>query len=236
VLYAFDTSVTPPAFVFERWVSAPGYALSLLGGNLVLGTSASIEILDVTSQGGPALLASLPIGALSLGSAATSLYVGTPANELVVVDLADPTAPLERGRLVLPGPPVGQAMAGPEILLYAAGAAGLLVVDMANPAAPFLRSELDVGSPANGVAVDGSTAWVAALGGLVTVDVADPDNPRVLAQVPLDVIPFTSYFDPQAALSVSIHGGIAYVGTGGSRFLNAPASMFALPGCRDSSA
>jgi hypothetical protein len=178
-----------------------------------VGTGAALELLDLSAPGAPAQVAALPIATSSLASIGTDLFVGTLDRQLVVLDAADPGAPLERARVALPAVPYSLQPAGPGLLLVAAAGAGLLVADVSNPGSPFVRSSLDVGSPAFAVAADGTTAWIAASAGLATADVSDPDRPLLLAQAPLVGYPFYRLAGPEQGLSVAIHQGIAYVGT-----------------------
>jgi hypothetical protein len=225
ILVGWDTSQDPPAVAFSRKLTGTGYALATVGAHLAVGTTAALELLDVSSSGEPTQVATLSIPTTSLSVDGGRVYVGTLAGEFLVLDLTDPGAPLEVGRVPLPGLPHALQSAGPSLLLVAAERAGLLLVDVSNPASPSVRSSLDVGSPVFGVALSGSTAWIAARAGLATADVSDPDRPALIARAALVGKPFNPIYDPETGLSASIHQGIAYVGTGGSALLSASGAM-----------
>ena len=117
------------------------------------------------------------------------MYV-TGVNGLVIYDVANPTLPVEVGRLALPHFQNEDVDLGGDVLLIsndAAESTGILyVVDISDPTAPSLRSRLEMGgNPALGgpghtasCILDCTFAWVTDSGGYRVIDLRDPAMPR----------------------------------------------------------
>lgn len=110
---------------------------------------------------------------------------------------APPEAPVVVGRLVVPG--VSPTRAGgrcgfplrghiQDDLLYLGFAEGLAVVDVQDPAQMSLRAVAPAPVAAVAASVERDRAYLVGASPaptLVELDIADPDSPRVLAQIPL---------------------------------------------------
>jgi hypothetical protein len=107
------------------------------------------------------------------------------------ITVQTPTAaPIQQLFLSPGGPTITQTWALPhpgldlswnENLIYiAAGDGGLIIVDSNNHDNPVL-ARLSVGDRVNKISLSHQHAWLAAQGGLYTVDVHDPESPRTLA-------------------------------------------------------
>jgi hypothetical protein len=105
-------------------------------------------------------------------------YVGT-GTSLVVYDVADPAAPREVGRVLLPGSAVDLARDGDTFVV--AHRLGMAVLDLHEPASPRLAGGVPMDGGAGAVAVGDGNAFVAATGRTLgyefVVDVRDPDAP-----------------------------------------------------------
>ncbi len=122
-------------------------------------------------------------------------------SELVVADASVADAPVEVGRIQLPGIPRDLAREG-SLVLVAADEAGLLLVDVSDPALPVVRGTSPAGVRAEGVAAaDGLALVVDPFSGLHVVDTSNPEAPFQVAVVEVG----------GAAHGVSVRGGHAYV-------------------------
>ena len=126
-----------------------------------------------------------------------------------ILDLGDPTAPVELGSLVLPGIIRAIAVQG-NYAFVANHYDGLRIIDVTNPSAPVEVGVAPTGDSATGVDLDGDYACVAASGaGLRIIDVSTPAAPSEVGSIYVD---FT--------WEVAVAGNLAFVG-GFSNYLYA---------------
>ncbi|HET8798224.1 MAG TPA: Ig-like domain-containing protein [Thermoanaerobaculia bacterium] len=91
----------------------------------------------------------------------TKLYlVSRTSSQVVIVDLANPAAPVVIGTASIPAGAGGAAVVGRDAFA-AAGASGLATLDVTNPASPFLTGTTAIGGTAFDVTVIGAYAYVA---------------------------------------------------------------------------
>ncbi|MBD3334987.1 MAG: hypothetical protein GF355_05680, partial [Candidatus Eisenbacteria bacterium] len=113
---------------------------------------------------------------------------------LRVVDVSNPSAPVERGSYLIPGETRGLAPAG-DHLYIAAKDAGLIIVDVSDPDAPVEVGSYVVPGVLD-VEVIGDRAYVSswdyAEGGFLILDLSDPENPALVSRYPE---PGPSFFD-----------------------------------------
>ena len=154
------------------------------------------------------------VGALDTFSAADVEVAGdiayvADASGLLVVDVSDPTNPVEIGRLDAAAVVTGVAVEG-DLAYLTEGRYptydfdGLRVIDVSNPAAPVELGSLPTPSPALDVQVMGGLAYVTtaeAESGLRVIDVSDPFAP----------VEIGALRTPSAAMSVKLVGDLAYV-------------------------
>lgn len=185
----------------------------------VADTSSLLYIFDVSVPSAPSLAGSLPLdGPVSVYVSGRYAYVtDTTSNELLVIDVSDPSAPVEVGSLGFGNQPEDVYVSGDYA--YIARAAGLLsVIDISDPTTPNSVSDAQIGNPgahSTAVHVSGRYAYVVDRvdDDLKVVDVSGVELPSVIAhsleagnlQVRNDVI-------AQGQLQVA--GGVN-VGTGG---------------------
>ena len=104
-------------------------------------------------------------------------YVACSYSGLRIVNVANPSVPVEVGFYQTPGQSYGVAVAG-SYAYVADGTSGLRIVNISNPAAPFEAGFYDTPGFALGVAVSGNYAYVADGGfGLRIVNIANPAAP-----------------------------------------------------------
>jgi hypothetical protein len=141
----------------------------------------------------------------STGSGGTSgrryAYVSDWVSGLRVVDVSDPSTPVEVGAYDTPGFARGVYVAG-GYAYVADGGAGLRVVDVSNPAAPLEVGTYNTPGTAEGVYVAGRYAYMADGGsGLRVVNVSDPTAP----------VEVGAYNMPGDTTEIYVAGSHAYV-------------------------
>jgi hypothetical protein len=103
-------------------------------------------------------------------------YVATDES-LVIVDISNPAAPRELGRIAVPAASLGIQVQG-RLAFLANRSQGLVVVDVSKPAAPAVLATLPV-SKCWSVALKDKVAYALSLSGsLHVVDVSNPAEPR----------------------------------------------------------
>ncbi len=119
---------------------------------------------------------------------------------LVVIDVADPTAPEVRGSLDLVGGPQGVAFE--QSRAYVAAGGSLVIVDVSDPDAPTVLAEVATEGVASRVAVDGPLVAVANWFDTRLYDVSDPTAPFLVGVEEAQ----------QSSVSVGLEDGVLYVG------------------------
>ncbi len=197
----------------------------VVDGNLAIVGDQGVRVLDLGAEVGVPEL-----GALELDGMVSSLAVGPGpiaavslrdrtwphGVSLVAVDLAEPSQPVELGRLGLLGssPWAGWPVAlSGSLAALTAGSEGLLLVDLTDPSQPVERARVATAHPAVTVNLAGDLAVVGTgrsrggcwqdPSGLEIVDVSDPDHPVTLAGHAL----------PYPAAAVALDGARAVVVT-----------------------
>ena len=102
----------------------------------------------------------------------TYLYAGL-GSELTILDIADPTAPSQAGRILLG---MIQKLVVVDNRLYVA-ADKLYILDITNPAAPAMVGSFAVPGDARDLAILGAMAYITSQGMLHIVNIADPAAP-----------------------------------------------------------
>lgn len=129
---------------------------------------------------------------------------------LLIVDVAQPSAPAEIGRVLLPDIAYGVSVSG-DYAYIADGASSLQVVNVSNPVEPvlvhgaFSPSSWYSRSDARDVLIAGNCAYVADKStGLLVLDIGDPAAPRLLGRES------SRSFDAQC---MDVSGNYAYLPT-----------------------
>ncbi|MCC6905931.1 MAG: hypothetical protein IT326_08825, partial [Anaerolineae bacterium] len=112
--------------------------------------------------------------AVSLALEADNAVIVGP-DGLRILDIRDRYAPVELGRIALPGEPQGVALAADGRAFVALGSGGIALVDLTNRTAPRLLRRIPVDTPVSAVSYqDGWLYGTAGDGGLVTIDARMP--------------------------------------------------------------
>ncbi|OGU54249.1 MAG: hypothetical protein A2V66_07490, partial [Ignavibacteria bacterium RBG_13_36_8] len=182
-------------------------AVTVVGNYAYVGVGLRMEILDVSNPADIRQVgATVPFPYFVEGVAVsgTLAYLAVGDAGLRIVDISDPTHPVEVGAWDSPGYAEGIAVAG-NIVYLTDGPYGLWTVDVSDTAHPRkIGSAYDM-NYAYGVALSGSYALIAAArAGLLVVDISDPVHPVEL--VIMDT--------PGNAIGVAVSGNLAYVADG----------------------
>ena len=145
-------------------------------------------------------------------------YVGQ-GQDLVVLDISNPSQPLELGR-IRTGDIVLDIYISGNYAYVAEGYNGLEIIDVSNPAAPALTGSYNTAGYAEGVAVSGSYAYFAdSTKGLVIIDISNPIAPALAG----------SYDTAGTARGVAVSGSYAYVADYTNRLVIVDISNTAAP-------
>jgi hypothetical protein len=138
-------------------------------------------------------------------------YVADSRSGLRVIDISDPTLPVELGALDTPGYALVVEVVG-DLAYLSDGSYGLRIIDVSNPAVPVELGALETQSWVYGIEVVGDIAYVVegsifGTGSLRVIDVSDP-------AVPVEIGALDT---PGEALDVEVVGDLAYLVGGGGR-------------------
>jgi PGF-pre-PGF domain-containing protein/PGF-CTERM protein len=193
----------------EEFVSHRGGSISnvVVNGNYTyIGQGQDLLVVDISDVSNPVELGRVTTQSIvnNVVISGNYAYVADGQNGLVVIDIANPAAPVITGAYSSVGG--GVALSGNYAYL-ASGSRGLVAVDITNPAAPTPIGSYNTSGIASKVAISGNYAYVADdSNGLVVVNIA---NPAVLT-------PVGGYDTTGTASDVFISGNYAYVADGNS--------------------
>jgi len=182
-------------------------AVAVQGNHAYVGVGVRLEVLNVSNPHTPTAVgatAPFPHFVQDIVIRGTTAYVAAGGAGLRVVDISDPTHPVEVGAWDSLGYAEGVAVSGSTVYL-ADGPYGLWTVDVSDPAHPRkVGSAYDM-NYAFEVVVSGHYAYIAAAGaGLLVADVSDPAHPLEVGT--LDT--------PGYAYGITVSGTLAYVADG----------------------
>lgn len=226
-LEIYDVSTIPANRLGEYVLgdtSQGGYSVQGSSNYVYFGMDKSIGVIDVTNPSSPAAIGSVATPAIgSLARANNTLYAGASNDSLIVLDITNPSEPSIVNTITLADLPLKVRVSG-NLLFVADSAAGLLIYNISNPQSPVLLSTVNSFTSAADVAVQGTTAYVAAdVDGLGILDINNPSVPVMISQTGLAGIDPFGQSPPNQALTVTLNGGLVYVGT-----LNDNAIVFGL--------
>jgi hypothetical protein len=142
-----------------------------------------LRVVDIYIPTAPALAGSAAAAGLCNGLAVAGDHVYMSEDtRLEVFDISTPTSPILVGTLLLPAEGRGIALAGDRAYI-AGGSAGLHVVDIQDPTSPTLDTTLVTTAPALHVTPVGNYAYVAETTTVEVVDILDPLNPSIVANL-----------------------------------------------------
>jgi hypothetical protein len=189
-LYLHQATVVPPAEIsnvfkgFDNWDVAADGAVAVLTANAL-----GLRVIDLTDPTAP-VIAKTMAGrfreAAMDGSLAFVAQVipGNPSTtDIVVLDVGNPTAPVERGRLGLGGVGVTDMTVVSGYLYVGLGDAGIKVVSFANPASPTVVASRSTASGARSLTSAGKTVFVGAVSHILAFDATQPNNPAQIGSL-----------------------------------------------------
>ncbi len=133
-------------------------------------------------------------------------YIGDDQEGLEIIDISDPTTPVEVGQFDDYGVICDIYVSGSYAYL-AEGVDGLKIIDISDPTAPVEVGHFDDGGYASNVHISGSYAYVAdGEDGLEIIDISDPTTPLEVGQLDND--------DEGYTYDVYVSGLYAYVANG----------------------
>ncbi len=175
-----------------------------------------VRVLDVTTPT-PTVRARIDNGGFSFKVNVVDgiAYVADLLGQVRLVDVSNPAAPRELGRVQgIPNADAVEVAAGIAYVADRGGAgAGLTRVDVSNPAAPVVLSTVATGGAAYGLDLDGSTLYVANGYGAAG---SGPGSVLSAAVSPTGVAFLDEAQPGNQAFDVRVAGGRAYVATFGS--------------------
>jgi hypothetical protein len=213
--------VSNPTSLVERGILQVGFAsgLDVVGSFAYVSADTTLRVIDVSEPRFPDELGTFDTpdtldAAWDLDVVGGLAYVAGggffPWSDgwLRIIDVSDPTLPVELGVFEMPGKPNDVKVAGG--FAYVAGPSGLLVIDVSDPALPIQVGALDTPSGAADVELVGNLACVGGghpfVGGgwLRVIDVSNPTLPVAIGVLEV----------PRTLLDLEVAGGLAYVADG----------------------
>jgi hypothetical protein len=172
VLIGSLNTVYSPDNLWLRDLSVTGISLS---GNYAFithyGADSGLYVLDITDQAHPTRVGYLPIAAPCDVSVVGGLaYVASLTDNLVIIDIATPTAPALVSTLAAPGAGTAVKISGNYAYLADGILGGVRVIDITNPAAPVEASYFDTAASTYDMLQSGNYLYTADRdGGLVVL-------------------------------------------------------------------
>jgi hypothetical protein len=206
-------------------------ALAAWGELVAIDAGHTVLLIDLSTPTTPVVLSQLHPEGYRLSSLAWAdgfLLLG--GDTLEVIEVADPSRPITRGSVDLPGVATGLAVEGSTVFA-AAYTKGLHAFDISDPDAPVKLGHLQTPGSVHDVAIQDNLAYVAdGNHGLTIVDVSDPAHMAVVGRL-----------DLPNAWRVAAAGTLAFVSDGLARLhvvdVTSPGSPSLLSSiCFDSSA
>jgi hypothetical protein len=203
-----------PRLVASFPVAGPPFQIVVEGDHAFLAVShglkdyGAMRIFDLSTISTPDVVGSvnLPFNPMKVALQGSLAFVANGHEGIRVIDVADPSQPVEIGSTSLTASAKDVAFCGGDVLCCANDWSGLALIDASDPSNPIAISSID--TPGSAISVDAKPgfAFVADMsGGLRVIDVADPSTPAEVASMTL----------PGSAIDVKIVGDLAFVGTGG---------------------
>lgn len=145
-----------------------------------------------------------PGNAYEIATAGDYAFVADNMNGLRVIDISDPTNPVEVGNYDTSGYAYGVAITGDHAFVCDAYS-GFKVIDISDPTNPILAGSYSSIGWARNVDIEGDYAYVAeGEGGLCVIDISDPTNPSEVGR----------YDTADNSNDVEVEGDYAYVTDG----------------------
>ncbi len=167
------------------------YGMSLSGGHIVMAQEGAngFKTVDHSSTSSLSVVSTLNLTTIDVFATGTYAYVvtgeffGGASNELVVVDISNPSSPSQAGSITVVGAE-GVFVTGGYAYVFGGSNKGLSIIDVTTPGNPTLAGTF---APTTGTYTEayvlGDYAYLADGGALVIVDVSTPGSPTQAGQL-----------------------------------------------------
>ena len=143
----------------------------------------SLQIVDLDDPRAPKRRGTLALGGVQDIGVTDRAVVALRTDGIDIVDASDPDRPIRAGSIELSGTPYAVATQGQTIFVTVGS--DLQIYTLQDPSAPALIGTLPIGVDGGDVVVSADRAYVYAHGmGVQIIDVAAPEQPRILGFVP----------------------------------------------------
>ena len=203
----------PTEVAFEPYGRASGVAVA--GNYVYVADDRGLTIVDISDPDTPIAVQSHYVSnAERVAVAGNYAYVlGSNFHDVTgdffygiqVINIADPTVPVEAGYYETSGEPLGVAVAGDHAYVTDESG-GLRIVSVTDPNMPTEVGRYEVSGYAYDVAIVGSHAYVTSRTGLHVINIANPAVPTEAG-----VGFFESFENPGGLMSLAVSGDYAYV-------------------------
>ena len=187
------------------YIGGSTYSAAVKGGLVYVGEGFALTILDISNEQDPLIVGkTLPFPGIvrDVTVVGDYAYVANSWGGLRIINVADPTTPVEVGYYKTPSNANGVTVAG-EYAYVADEENGLRIINVADPTTPIEVGFFNAQTPSytNGVTVAGDYAYIADGWGLRIINVADPTTPAEVG----------FYDTSDWARGVAVVGNYAYV-------------------------
>jgi hypothetical protein len=202
-----------PKLTLQGQIGGSSYAVDVQGNYAYLGVGPRVYVLDISNPSAPEKLgesAVMPGVVRSVIASGHYVFVAAGKGYLHILDVSDPSQPVEVASVLENSYAQGLALDGPTLYI-ADNPFGLRVVDVSNPLKPRKIGEIQIPGAASSVDVNGSRAFLAGStieNGLVALDVSNPAQPTLIGSIS---IPET---EGSVIHAVKVRGDYAYVAAG----------------------
>jgi len=159
--------------------------LALVPPHVFVAADSGLGVYDVSTPNLPELVAMIELRqARTVGIVDHHAYVGFGSNQLAVIDISNPTAPV-RVNTVAHEFDSGELVAsGTEAYAPSQNGAALCVIDVSDPVRPAVLSTIPVPRGLAGLHLAGSALYAAiGYGGLLVIDITHPRAPTLLSTI-----------------------------------------------------
>ncbi|HYK04345.1 MAG TPA: Ig-like domain-containing protein [Thermoanaerobaculia bacterium] len=172
---------------------------------LILMDDPKLVIADVSNLDAPTVLGEMELEGYGwpLSAAIDGSILAVASDDLILVDISNPAAPVEVGRLT-PARDINYiALSGHTVI--ATDGESVSVIDITDPSNPVLRSRTVVTQRLDGVVTEGTRAYLTGGTELAMLDFSDPVNPVLTANA-TPLAPFETWVVAKAGNRVFVGG------------------------------
>jgi len=206
----FDQERYPPQNpTLISTIGGPVHTVAVQGSHAYIGEGECLTVLEISDPMSPSVVSRKFLGrgtVQDLFVYDTHAYIATQQGYLSVVNIADPSDPIEIGSVIQGGYASLRSVVVADEYLYVVKRNHVTVLDVSTPSDPtVIASErIDIGqnSFGNDIALNGTHAYIASDGGMPVVDILSPVNPTMVG----------SWEDVSCSFrGIAVHGNHAYL-------------------------